>query len=261
MHPLRKAAIGLRWLLTRGGPAASGQSHVGAFLKLRPESAHPGCRDSLLGGDIRRLGGAARALRLPDGNRPHAADQPGRIAAALRRRRGSPPPLLQLLRDGRGPARHAQSACTSHSKIAEHPAFARFRSWEIDPGPGMSAPMKEIHAWVRKTATTSWHPVGTCAMGDPDAAHTVVDPETQGERRHQSAGRRCVHHAEHGEQQSQRGSDDDGRTCLGPHPRPAASRAGGRGVLRRGVQVGCTVEPDIDHGGRSVTEAIALSVG
>jgi choline dehydrogenase len=51
--------------------------------------------------------------------------------------------------------------------------FDEFRSAEIAPGIDQSD--EALEAYIRDTAGTMWHPVGTCKMGtDPIA---VVDPE------------------------------------------------------------------------------------
>ena len=177
MHPLRRLAVGLRWLLTRGGPAAVGQSHVGAFLKLRPESAHPDVQIHFWAAifDGWEVPHDRYGFRLGIGPmRPTS-----RGSLRLRSADAKDPPLLSFNYCATEEDRIAMRECVHLGrKIAEHPAFARFRSREIDPGPGVRSD-KEIDAWVRKTATTSWHPVGTCAMGDPAAAHTVADPETR----------------------------------------------------------------------------------
>ena len=49
----------------------------------------------------------------------------------------------------------------------------RFRGPEIAPGPSVRTDA-EIDAWIRNTAVTVAHPLGTCAMGH--GAGTVVDP-------------------------------------------------------------------------------------
>ena len=177
MHPLRKLAIGLRWLLTRGGPAASGQSHVGAFLKLRPESAHPDAQIHFWaaifdGWDVPhdRFG-----FRLGIG--PMRPTSRGEVR--LRSADAADPLLLHFNYCATGEDRNDMRECVHVARrIAESPAFSGFRSREIDPGPEVRSD-EEIDAWVRRTATTSWHPSGTCAMGDPAAAHSVVDPETR----------------------------------------------------------------------------------
>ena len=177
MHPLRKAAVGLRWLATRGGPAASGQSHVGAFLKLRPESAHPDTQIHFWAAlfDGWEVPHDRFGFRLGIG--PMRPTSRGTLR--LRSAGAEDPPLLSFNYCATEEDRSDMRECVHLArKIAAHPAFARFRSREIDPGPDVRSD-DEIDAWVRKTATTSWHPVGTCAMGDPNAAHSVVDPETR----------------------------------------------------------------------------------
>ena len=61
-----------------------------------------------------------------------------------------------------------------YRKLFHSSAFDEFRGEEI--GPGVAVQTDEaLIAYIRETATTVWHPVGTCKMGiDPMA---VVDPE------------------------------------------------------------------------------------
>ena len=177
MHPLRKLAIGLRWLLTRSGPAASGQSHVGAFLKLRPESAHPDAQIHFWAAifDGWEVPHDRFGFRLGIG--PMRPTSRGEVR--LRSADPEDPPLLHFNYCATEEDRRDMRECVHVARrIAGSPAFSGFRSKEIDPGPEIRSD-EEIDAWVRRTATTSWHPSGTCAMGDPAAAHSVVDPETR----------------------------------------------------------------------------------
>jgi len=61
-------------------------------------------------------------------------------------------------------------------KILAAPAFQKYRSWEIGPGPEAQTD-EQILAFIRKKAETIYHPVGTCKMGDIEEEMTVVDPE------------------------------------------------------------------------------------
>ena len=54
------------------------------------------------------------------------------------------------------------------------PAFDRFRGIEIAPGAEMQTD-DQIDAWVRETMESTYHPCGTCRMGEDDMA--VVDSE------------------------------------------------------------------------------------
>lgn len=59
-------------------------------------------------------------------------------------------------------------------QLFQNSAFDEFRSAEIAPGADVQSD-RAIAAYIRDTASTMWHPVGTCKMGtDPMA---VVDPE------------------------------------------------------------------------------------
>jgi len=59
-------------------------------------------------------------------------------------------------------------------RIVEQPAFARYRGSELHPGAAVTSD-EAIAEFVRRRASTLYHPVGTCRMGaDPGS---VVDPE------------------------------------------------------------------------------------
>ena len=60
--------------------------------------------------------------------------------------------------------------------IIGQPAFARFRGRELAPGPELTGD-DELVDWLRATATTTFHPVGTCRMGTDSRA--VVDARLQ----------------------------------------------------------------------------------
>ena len=59
-------------------------------------------------------------------------------------------------------------------RILRAPAFSKYRAQEYQPGPGIESDA-DIESFIRSTAATVYHPVGTCRMGaGPDA---VVNPE------------------------------------------------------------------------------------
>ncbi len=61
-------------------------------------------------------------------------------------------------------------------EIAGQPAIGRWSSGERTPGIGVSG-AADVDRWIRESASTAFHPVGTCAMGnDPDSG-AVVDGE------------------------------------------------------------------------------------
>lgn len=57
-------------------------------------------------------------------------------------------------------------------KVMAQPSLASVVIEEVEPGPQIQS-TDEIGEWIKKVATTMWHPVGTCRMGQDDRA--VVD--------------------------------------------------------------------------------------
>jgi choline dehydrogenase len=68
--------------------------------------------------------------------------------------------LVQAIRRGR--------------EIMQAPAFRPFAAGELYPGPAVQSDA-ELADYARQSATTTYHPVGTCRMGMDDLA--VVDPQ------------------------------------------------------------------------------------
>ena len=60
--------------------------------------------------------------------------------------------------------------------VAGQKALTAIRGDEVFPGASVKTDA-EIDAWIRQTAETIYHPVGTCRMGVPGDAMAVVDPE------------------------------------------------------------------------------------
>ena len=61
-------------------------------------------------------------------------------------------------------------------EILAQPAFAPFRGPEVLPGDDVRD-LAGLTAFIRRKAETVYHPVGTCRMGRPEDADTVVDPQ------------------------------------------------------------------------------------
>ena len=59
--------------------------------------------------------------------------------------------------------------------LAASPAYASLRAGEIEPGSSVKTEA-DILAFVRRAASTIYHPAGTCRMGAPEEPNTVVDP-------------------------------------------------------------------------------------
>jgi choline dehydrogenase len=64
-------------------------------------------------------------------------------------------------------------------RLAATRAFARYRAHEALPGPAVQSDA-EFTAYLRRSAATAHHPVGTCRMGSDDAAVVAPDLKVRG---------------------------------------------------------------------------------
>ena len=170
--PLRKALIGVEYLLLRKGPMSMGASQVYAFARTRPELATPDIQFHF---------------------QPLSADKPG---DGLHRFSAFTASVTQLRPESRGririktpdpyayPAIEPSYLATAQDRaaavaglrmtraIAGSRAMRPFVDEELLPGPEVRSDAELLEA-ARRIAQTIYHPVGTCAMGQgPDA---VVD--------------------------------------------------------------------------------------
>lgn len=170
--PLRKALMGLEYLLTRRGPMSMGASQVYAFARTDPRLATP---------DIQFHVQPLSCDKLNEGLHPFSAFTAS-VCQLRPESRGeivlkSPDPAV-------APAIHPNylaarideqtvvAGLRLARRIAQAPALQRYISEEFRPGIGLQSD-EELLEWARATATTIFHPVGTCRMGsDPRA---VVD--------------------------------------------------------------------------------------
>ncbi len=61
-------------------------------------------------------------------------------------------------------------------EVADQKALTAIRAGEVEPGESVSSDA-DIDAWIRRSAETIYHPVGTCRMGAPDDVMSVVDDQ------------------------------------------------------------------------------------
>ena len=171
-NPLRKILIGIEYALFRTGPLTMGASQVGVFTATRPELETPDIQFHL---------------------QPLSSDSPGE---GLHRFSAFTSSVCQLRPESRGrialkspdPAAHpaihpnylatpadqrtAVAAMKVSRRICQAPALAAHVRDELDPGEAVQTD-EALLEHARNTATTIYHPVGTCKMGRDDMA--VVD--------------------------------------------------------------------------------------
>lgn len=165
-----------QYILTRTGPLAGNVFESVAFLRTDPSLERPDVQ--FVFQPARRLttklpfpvghGYAISPVALYPDSRgtvrlaspdPHAAPL---IDPQLLSEPGDVQPLIRALKIAR-------------AAFASEP-FAPYHGTEVAPGPEIESD-EQFEAYIRQTGYTVHHPVGTCRMGDPAEAATVVDPQ------------------------------------------------------------------------------------
>jgi choline dehydrogenase len=176
-----RAALALaRAMLFGSGPAASFPIEAGAYLRSDPALDEPDLQSFFLPGL------STATLRVPflPAARP-AHDGHGFFANVYQLRPESRGEILLRSPDPReAPAIRPNYLSSARDRqvlrqgvkmlravFAQKP-FDRFRGAELSPGPGVATDAG-IDAWIARTASTVFHPVGTCRMGADGAS--VVD--------------------------------------------------------------------------------------
>lgn len=175
-NPLKKAAVGLQWFLTRRGLAASSHLEAGAFINSRRGVEHPDIQYHFLPTTVTNHGrnfGDCHAFQVHVGTlRPESRGylelaskdplQPLKIHANY----------LQTANDLRDLV--AGIDLTRH--IFSQAAFKPYKGKEIQPGLNCQT-TQEMEEFIRAKADSAYHPCGTCRMGMDDLA--VVNPDAQ----------------------------------------------------------------------------------
>ncbi|MDE2913828.1 MAG: choline dehydrogenase [Paracoccaceae bacterium] len=175
-NPIGKAFVGARWLLTRRGPGASNQFESGAFIRSRAGVEYPDIQFHFLPIAARYDGTVSAA---GDGFQIHAGPMRSKSRGQVTLRSAHPedPPRIQFNYMSCPEDWEDFRLCVRLAReIFAQPAFRPFAGDEIQPGPHVRTD-SEIDAFVRDHAESSYHPVGTCRMGDPGDPLAVVDPE------------------------------------------------------------------------------------
>jgi choline dehydrogenase len=163
-RPDRALIAVLRAMLFGTGPAASVPLQAGGFLRTRPELDIPDIHMTFVPGlslaatraGQREHGFLTNFYQLRPASHGHIAIR-------------SPDPLLppaivpNYLSDP-GDRRVMRDGVRLVRRIVSRPPLTPFRGAEIAPGPAAQSDA-EIDDWVRGSAGTTFHPVGTCRMG------------------------------------------------------------------------------------------------
>ncbi|WP_120076136.1 GMC family oxidoreductase [Aurantiacibacter odishensis] len=173
----RDIYYGIEYLLKRTGPLAGNVFESVAFLRTDPSLAKPDVQ--FVFQPAKRLTNSKIPFPLGHGYAisPVALYPKSRGTVRLGLPDPAADPLIDphLLEHPDDIKPLIRALKISREAFASKP-FARYNGTEVAPGPDCQSD-DEWDAYIRETGYTVHHPVGTCRMGDPADAETVVDPQ------------------------------------------------------------------------------------
>jgi len=168
----REPMIGIDYIFRNAGHGRTIHLHSGAFLKTRGELDRPDIQIHFVNAIMMDHG---RAQVNQDGFTIHAYPVRPESRGEVRLTSSDPlaPPLIDPhYLESPNDLRTVRDSVRIVRDIVNQEAFAPFRGGEFQPGASVRTD-SEIDAWIRRTAETLYHPVGTCRMGADEAS--VVD--------------------------------------------------------------------------------------
>ena len=178
LTPLRKAAIGVAWLLglRRNGLGSTNHFEAGAFLRSDPTRPWPDLQMHFLPAAVRYDG---RAAFRGHGYQVHVgANKPksrGRVAIVSADPDAAPEILFNYLAH-RDDVRVWRRCIRIAREVMNQPAFDAYRGAEIQPGTAVATDA-DIDSWLRRHVESAYHPSSTCSMGHDGDPRAVLDAQ------------------------------------------------------------------------------------
>jgi choline dehydrogenase len=179
-NPLRKAWMGLRYLVRRDGEMAACTATVHALAKTDPSLDRPDVKIQMhnLSAEDPRHPTELVLDKFPGfGIGTFALRPESRGSVHIRSADPEEPPVIaaNYLTDPRD-RKTSIAALRLARRIAAQPALAKLIVREVRPGPEAQSD-EALLEHIAKLGATSYHPIGTCKMGGRGDAMAVVDHE------------------------------------------------------------------------------------
>ncbi|MGH3518095.1 MAG: choline dehydrogenase [Haloechinothrix sp.] len=165
--------IGLQWMLTRSGPAATNHFEAGGFVRGNDEVDYPNLMFHFLPIAVRYDGTQVNAEH---GYQVHIGPMYSDVRGSVKITSADPkkhPALKFNYLSTRNDRKEWVEAIRVAREILRQPAFAEYDDGELSPGPQVQSE-DEILTWVAADAETAYHPSCTARMGVDEMS--VVDP-------------------------------------------------------------------------------------
>ncbi|MQA61873.1 MAG: choline dehydrogenase [Actinophytocola sp.] len=179
--------IGLQWLLSRKGPAATNHFEAGGFVRGNEAVAYPNLMFHFLPIAVRYNGtpvNAEHGYQVHIG--PMYSDVRGNVKITSTNPKAHPALRFNYLSTPNDRKEWIEAIRVARDILAQ-PAFKSYDGGELSPGPEVRTD-EEILDWVAKDAETAYHPSCTARMGTDDMS--VLDPTSM--RVHGVEGLRVV---------------------------------------------------------------------
>jgi choline dehydrogenase len=167
-----KLTHGLHYVITRRGYLAIPAVSAGCFLRAHPASATPDSQCSISLFSAQTIGGELHPFPGVTGNcvllRPESRGYVRIKSADPRDAPAINPNYLSTQKD----CETIVAGVAAMRRIFQAPSIARYIAEEIEPGPRCDDD-DELLDFIRRRGSTTYHPVGTCRMGQDQKA--VVD--------------------------------------------------------------------------------------
>lgn len=177
----RQPFIGLEWILTRKGPAATNHFEGGGFVRSNDDVEYPNLMFHFLPIAVRYDGSVSEEVaRTGHGYQVHVgpmySDARGTLKITSTDPRQHPALRFNYLSTEQDRREWVESVRVARNILGQ-PAMEPFNGGETSPGPAVSTDA-EILAWVAQDAETALHPSCTAKMGPGSDPFAVVDPRT-----------------------------------------------------------------------------------
>jgi choline dehydrogenase len=171
---VRTLGIGLEYLLQRKGLGAQNMLESGAFLRSRPELDRPDLQVHTVLAIMQDHG---KVAVQKDGFTFHVCqlrpESRGRVGLKSADPLADPAIFANYL-SAEEDRRAMREGVRMMRDVAGQAALKPYIKDEYSPGAGVQSDA-DIDAWIRRSAETIYHPVGTCRMGVAGDAMAVVD--------------------------------------------------------------------------------------
>jgi choline dehydrogenase len=177
----RMPFVGLEWIAARRGPAASNHFEGGGFARSNDDVDYPNLMFHFLPIAVRYDGTVtAGVAQTGHGYQVHVgpmySDARGSVKIISTDPRRHPALRFNYLSTAQD-RREWVEAITVARQILGQPAFERYDTGELSPGPRVES-AEQILDWVGREGETALHPSCTARMGGDVDDGAVVDPAT-----------------------------------------------------------------------------------